>query len=65
MIILHRHARELRYCNRGLREWFSREGLDWADFVKNGIHVDVLRPHENAMIDRVIKQAEGEQRGRV
>lgn len=62
-IVMHRHARELGYCNRGLREWFARENLDWAAFLKNGIHVDALPRHENAMIDRVIARAEGERHG--
>ena len=63
MIVLHRHAREIGYCNRGLREWFAREGLDWADFLKRGMPVETLRGRDNAMIDRVIAHAEGEQRG--
>lgn len=62
-IVTHRHARELGYCNRGLRAWFSREGMDWADFLKNGIAADVLRQHDNAMAERVIARAEGENHG--
>ena len=57
-IILHRHCRELGYCNRGLREWFTREGMDWPDFVKNGIASDVLRTKSNAMAERAIAHAE-------
>ena len=61
--VMHRHARELGYCNRGLREWFAREGLDWAHFLKHGMPVETLRKYDNAMVDRVIVNAEGEQRG--
>lgn len=62
-MILHRHARELGYCNRGLRAWFDREGLDWAGFLKNGISVDVIRKRCNAMADRAIALAEREAHG--
>lgn len=62
-IVLHRHCRDLGYCNRGLREWFAREGLDWADFVKHGIAAEILRQRDNAMAERAIARAEEEERG--
>lgn len=63
-IVLHRHCRELGYCNRGLRTWFEREGLDWADFLRHGIAAERLRTTNNAMADRAIAHAEGEMNGR-
>lgn len=62
-VVQHRHCRELGYCNRGLREWFAREGLDWAGFLKHGIAADTLRATNNAMAARAISKAEGELRG--
>lgn len=62
-IVLHRHCRELGYCNRGLRDWFAREGLDWPSFVKSGIDAEVLRATHNAMADRAIAHAEGVSNG--
>lgn len=59
-IVTHRHCRELGYCNRGLRAWFFREGLDWADFVKHGISAEVLRQRDNSMAERAIARAEVE-----
>jgi hypothetical protein len=64
MVVTHRHTRELGYCNRGLRQWFAREGLDWADFLKNGIDAEVLRGRDNAMAERAIKHAQGVSDGR-
>jgi len=58
VIVLHRHCRELGYCNRGLREWFAREGLNWPDFVNNGIDAEILRATNNAMADKAIAHAE-------
>ncbi len=63
-IVLHRHCRELGYCNRGLRAWFAREGIDWADFLKHGIAADELKKHDNAMAEKAIAHAEGESHGR-
>lgn len=34
--------RAVKVCRRA-RFWFERHGLDWHDYVKNGIHVDKLR----------------------
>jgi len=56
--VTHRHAREIGYCNRGLRTWFVSVGLDWAEFLKNGITADTLRQYNNAMAERVIAHAE-------
>lgn len=62
-IVLHRHCRDLGYCNRGLRAWFAHVGLDWADFLKQGIAADTLRQFDNAMAERAIAHAEGEAHG--
>ena len=62
-IILHRHCRELGYCNLGLREWFSREGLDWPAFVKHEIASEVICLRDNAMAERASALAERESHG--
>jgi hypothetical protein len=41
-----------------MREMCAREGIDWPDFVKNGITADALRAMNNAMAERVIAHAE-------
>ncbi len=64
-IVRHRHCRELGYCNRGMRAWAARVGLDWADFLKNGIDAEILRARfNNAMAERAIAQADGEAHGK-
>ncbi len=30
------------YCRGQSREWFRRHGLDWRDFVRNGIAAETL-----------------------
>lgn len=42
VIVQMEHCRELRYCARGVRELFARYGLDYTDFLNNGIDSDKL-----------------------
>lgn len=43
----------LGYCHRGARAWFARHGLDWADFVRNGIDIDKIEAIDDAMAARL------------
>ena len=62
--VKHRHCREIGYCNRGLRAWFAREGLDWQAFLRHGISAATLRARgHNAMVERAISRAEGDTNG--
>lgn len=36
------HIRSIGLCSRGAASWFASHGLDWFDFVQNGIDADVL-----------------------
>ncbi|MBV5305554.1 MAG: hypothetical protein J0652_02550 [Desulfobulbaceae bacterium] len=58
--VYHRHLRSLGYCNSGLRKWFAREGVDWQDFLDNGISCAWLRSKNNAMATRAVELAERE-----
>ena len=62
-IVLHRHCREVGYCNRGLRQMAERAGIDWSDFLKHGIDAEALRFLGNAMAERVIARAEEDAHG--
>lgn len=37
------------YCHKGMRAFASRHGLDWSDFVKQGISAEQLRATGDAM----------------
>ena len=63
MIILHQHARELGYCNRGMRQFCKRYGFDWMDFVKNGVDSAVLEKLDDAMAARLIEHARDKEKG--
>jgi hypothetical protein len=32
--------RSLGYCARAGKDWFETHGLDWKDFLKNGLPVE-------------------------
>lgn len=42
VIVRMEDCRQLRYCARGVRELFARYGLDYSDFLQNGISAEKL-----------------------
>lgn len=63
-VIVHlRHKTQLKWCNRGARPWFARQGLDWNVFRTEGYPVSVLRATGDAFAARVCDLAEKEARG--
>jgi hypothetical protein len=58
VIVTHHHMREIGYCNRGARLFCSQYGIDWADFLENGITADRLRATGDAQAERLADHAE-------
>jgi hypothetical protein len=52
------HIRQAKMCSSGAREFFARHGLNWQDFLKNGIDAEKLRATGDAMAIQVAKVAE-------
>jgi len=52
-----RHIREARMCSKGARAFFERHGLDWNEFIKNGIDTAKLEATGDAMAMQVVKVA--------
>ncbi len=50
--------RAARYCLAGVRPWFRRHGLDWQDFLSQGIEADRLRATQDALVEPVVRIAE-------
>ena len=55
--LLHADIRALGYCNRGSRKWFRDHGLDWAEFMQNGIDVRQLAHIDDAMVTKAVNYA--------
>jgi arsenate reductase-like glutaredoxin family protein len=58
------HIPKAGLCMRGARQWFSLHGIDYADFIQNGISSDKVLALNDALGDRVVQiaiaEAEGE-----
>lgn len=48
-------------CSRGARKFFIRHGLDWSDFLKNGIPASKLEATGDYMALQVVEVARGRQ----
>lgn len=46
------------YCAKGQRQWFESRGLNYLEFVREGIEVEVLRKLQDGFADPLIRQAE-------
>lgn len=50
--------RAAKLCFGGARSWFRRHGLDWQDFLANGIAAERLAATGDALAFRVIAIAQ-------
>lgn len=62
------HMRQVRgftarpgFCAKGIRRWFAARGLDYSDFLKNGIDEEHLLATGDPMATAVVRQAHGQQ----
>lgn len=47
--------RKAKMCARGSRAFFLRHGLDWQDFLANGIDIEIAEKFDDAMIRQVVE----------
>ncbi len=60
-----RHLRTANICSSGARGWWARHGLNWSDFLENGIPVETLLETGDPFALRVVEIAKEEQHGQV
>lgn len=58
-IITIRDARKLKYCSRGIREFYDRHNLDYSDFIKNGISCNDLLKTGDSMAIKLVELVHG------
>ena len=58
MLVYLRHAREIGYCNKGIRQFCVRYNLSWEDMLHNGVSKEILLKTDNAMADKLVKHVE-------
>lgn len=47
-------CRRAGHCVRGVRAWFNQAGLDFRDFLKNGIAVEQIESMHDGYADQII-----------
>lgn len=63
MKVTYRHYRTIPsrggvgYCRGKGQDWFNRHGLDFRDFVKNGIDAEVLLATGDGMAEQLVNWA--------
>lgn len=57
MIITMRDIRAAKMCSGGARRFFDRHGLDWKDFLDNGIESEIVLATGDAMARKVVEVA--------
>lgn len=60
LIVSISHARAAGICVTGSRAWFRSQGLDFRDFLRNGIDAEVLRATGDPIVARAVAEAERE-----
>lgn len=72
LIVTLAHVRLLRgytarqgYCVPGLKLWFAAKGLDWGDFVKNGIPAQKIIDTGDALAIEAVKLAQELERAKL
>lgn len=59
-----RHIRQAKLCAGGTRTWWKDNGLDWTDFLKNGIPGEKLLATGDPLARRPVEAARAERDGR-
>ncbi len=60
ILVTMRHIRKAKMCTAQVRVFFERHGLDWPDFLKNGMDSGRVRDLNDAMATKVAEIAEAE-----
>jgi hypothetical protein len=59
MLVTVHHARRAGYCIKGCRAFAQRYGLDWRQFVRQGIDAEKLESTGDAMAKKAVEIARG------
>lgn len=55
VIVTKEDLQELGYCFKASRPWLRARGIEWGDFIENGVTVGKLREIGDGLSDRVIE----------
>jgi len=54
-------CREVFFCSRGIRLFCAKYGIDYSDFIKNGIDADKLLSYNDSMANQVVECKRGKE----
>ncbi len=57
MIVTINHCRAAGHCPRGIRDWFISHGLNFGDFLRNGIAEELFLSFGDAQAANVVSRA--------
>lgn len=60
MIKIYRKHLKPGYCRKGTRAFFDANNLDFADFIKNGIDVEIIEATGDSMAAALAKRVRDE-----
>lgn len=63
VIVTNEHVRMAGMCSRGARQWFAYMGLDYADFLRNGLPASRVEATNDALGLKVVAIARAEAAG--
>lgn len=52
-----RHIRQAKMCGIGARAFFKRHGLDWDEFLREGVAIELIEATGDAMALKVCEVA--------
>ena len=55
LVVTLKDIRAMNHCSSGARQWFKSNGLDWMDFLKNGIPASKLLEVNDALGRRLVE----------
>ena len=56
-----RHVRQADLCASGTRAWFKHHGINYTDFLNNGVDSEVLLKLDDHFANLVVAKAKEEQ----
>jgi hypothetical protein len=57
LIVRVRHIRQAGYCASGTRAWFERHGLNYMEFLKNGLPAEAILARDDHLGNEVVRMA--------
>lgn len=60
-LVTMKHVRQAGMCSSGARKFFESRGLNWSDFLKNGIESEKIVATGDGMALKVVEVANGQQ----